>query len=192
MQQAYSLVSLSAASHHVPADFTKVPGWRAYATREGDVWEYAPKTGVWRRCPNSPKKHDGRRQVSMTSDDGTQRPSRIRSHVIYATFHGPVPAGIDVDHEDQDPTNDRASNLQLLPRLDHNAKTRAAHGKFVRQRVRAAHRDGRVLFFDSKGACERYLGAGKSKTMGVTEAIRRGTYASMSHSPFKDWIITLA
>lgn len=50
---------------------------------------------------------------------------RFQVHrLVAAAFIGPCPDGFDVNHKDGDPTNNKASNLEYLSRIDHDKHTR--------------------------------------------------------------------
>lgn len=189
MQQASSLASLSAALPHTFPEFTKVPGYRAWATRAGAVWEYNPKTTVWRLCPTSRAGLGNEYyQVSMTADDG-KRKQRLLHNVIYETFHTLLQVGDVVDHDNDNPSDNRCDNLVLSNNSDNTLKS-YRKGPRARHPVKATHRDGTALSFPSYRACDRHFGlTGNNQTRA---AVRRGDYAKRSHSPFKDWIVTYA
>ena len=44
------------------------------------------------------------------------------SRFLYAWFKGPIPAGYEVDHKDNDPFNNSLDNLQLLTPEENNRK----------------------------------------------------------------------
>lgn len=41
---------------------------------------------------------------------------------VWEAFYGPIPAGMEVDHIDHDPTNNRLANLQLLTPRENKLK----------------------------------------------------------------------
>jgi hypothetical protein len=55
-------------------------------------------------------RRDGRRKVQLHRDGaGT---TRLVAHLVLEAFTGPRPAGLEACHNDDDPANDRASNLR--------------------------------------------------------------------------------
>jgi hypothetical protein len=184
-----STPAMAAAAPHTFPNLTKVPGYRAWATRCGALWEYAPKTNIWRRCIESLANEDGRWQVSLTPDHGTRRVQRRRTHVVFITFYGAVPVGLRVDHKDNNPSNDHADNLQLLTDSENTIKGHRETGGYAGQKcaVRAVNRAGEFLTFESRKACGRHFGVSDKA---VLFASLRGTFARRNHSPFKDWIVT--
>lgn len=42
--------------------------------------------------------------------------------LVWEAFNGPIPAGYEVDHKDNDPENNRLDNLQLLTHSENNKK----------------------------------------------------------------------
>jgi hypothetical protein len=47
------------------------------------------------------------------------RLGQLLHRAIYAEAHGPIPDGIDIHHEDEDPTNNEISNLEAVTKREH-------------------------------------------------------------------------
>lgn len=63
----------------------------------------------------------GRRYVNIRRDDGSKT-SMLYSRYIYEATYGSIPEGMQVDHIDEDKTNDAIENLQLLTSSDNLRK----------------------------------------------------------------------
>lgn len=105
----------------VAAELRDIPGFEGlYAiTRDGQIWSY-PKGrknhGHW--MSPSPRKDDYL-MVCLRKDGKAYTPT---VHLlVYRTWIGEIPAGMEVDHKDDDQLNNRDTNFQLLTRSE-NAK----------------------------------------------------------------------
>ena len=55
-------------------------------------------------------------------DDKHHAKTYIVSRLVWEAFNGPIPAGYEVDHKDNNPENNRLDNLQLLTHKENNIK----------------------------------------------------------------------
>ena len=69
---------------------------------------------------------DGRKHVILRYADGTRRTQSYPRFVLESELGISLPDDLDVDHVDNDKTNDRPSNWQLLSRSDNVKKQRNA------------------------------------------------------------------
>lgn len=61
----------------------------------------------------------GRMQIDHRVTDESSNGCEYQSRWMWEQTHGPIPDGYEVHHKNEDPTDDRLSNLELLPQLEH-------------------------------------------------------------------------
>lgn len=96
-----------------------------------EVWRHDAPTGKWK--PSGSKVEDGRTQIKFrTNTDPVLDVAVYRSRLVYWWFRGDIPTGMEVDHIDENASNDALLNLRLLSRTDNqkraNANRLARHG----------------------------------------------------------------
>lgn len=69
---------------------------------------------------------DKRKRVILIGNDGS-RLGMTLARYIWETHNGKVPYGLEVDHINNDKTDDRIENLQLLTQIDNIRKEAALH-----------------------------------------------------------------
>lgn len=96
-------------------DFTK---YEVYS--DGRIWSYSHKKFL---KPQLDK--DGYQQVALTDNEGKQK-SYLVHRVVYESVTGkPIPKGMQINHIDEDKTNNQKSNLDLVsPKENSNWGTR--------------------------------------------------------------------
>lgn len=113
---------------------------------EGKVWSYKRNRFVGTQHPN------GYWYVSLMSDDG--KPHIFLLHrVIWMSANGEIPEGLEVNHLDEDKSNNSISNLNLLTRKENNN-----YGTRTQRTSRqvAAYKNGvLVMVFPSTAEAER-------------------------------------
>jgi hypothetical protein len=89
----------------------RATGWQSFdigATTRGKPSRRRQASGTERIVK------DGRVQVKC--DDGKWR---YRSRIVWAAANGPIPAGILIHHDNEDPMDDRLENLMPVTRAEH-------------------------------------------------------------------------
>lgn len=69
---------------------------------------------------------DKRKRVILVKDDGS-RIGMTLARYLWEDKYGKVPAGYEIDHINNDKTDDRVENLQLLTRTENLRKERSRH-----------------------------------------------------------------
>lgn len=69
-------------------------------------------------CPNG---WAGYRQVKIVFDDGTTKCMTVHK-IVWTTFMGDVPAGLEISHKDDDKTNNALDNLEVVTHAYNVAK----------------------------------------------------------------------
>ena len=154
---------------------------RYEVSSEGKVWSLITKR-VLQAAPTS------RGYLSVLLYDGSS-PKRPRSHCVHdlvaAAFHGPKPAGMNVDHVDGHKQNNRASNLEYVTRSENlrrahrlglavNAKGAKAHNsKLTTEQVAEIRRRGET---ETRASLAREFGVDPITILNV---IRKRTYAEI-------------
>lgn len=140
---------------------TRVPDRIIYYTisTTGTLWRWCRKKGKWRKLHGSRCK-SGHLMVRM---GGVSYPWRYIHHLVLESFVGPCPEGMECCHEDNNPANNRLSNLRWGTRHSnvadrikagkHNRGSRNGQSKLDEDKVRYIRR--RV----SEGASRRSLAA---------------------------------
>ena len=76
-----------------------------------------------------------RKNISLTSIDG-QKKQMLIHRAIYEAFKGVIPAGLEIDHIDDDFTNNRIENLQAISMQENRKKAQKNNQAF---RLKACH-----------------------------------------------------
>lgn len=101
---------------------------------DGSVWSrrkkgrYGGLTDEWRKLVPRPNKF-GRLRVHICPDGGENEEWQIHCLILTA-FVGPCPEGMEVCHDDDDPSNNRLSNLRWGTRKS-NINDRRKNGRHV-------------------------------------------------------------
>lgn len=90
--------------------------WSNYKQGKGKFRDPVDHT-AWHRCEND--NGYGRKRLTVRGRKKTVMVSRF----VYWWFNGDIPDGYDVDHKDDDKSNDHPDNLQLLTPEDNWEKT---------------------------------------------------------------------
>ena len=100
----------------------------------------------------------GYQQVTLVDDEGNKKTYRL-NRLIYETFSGsPIPEGMQVNHIDEDKTNDCFSNLNLMtPKENTNwgSGIERCH-KAISKQVGAFKNDELVMVFQSTREAGRF------------------------------------
>lgn len=118
----------------IAEEFLPIPGWPSYVvSRDGRVKRIRTQSGkprdrLLRQCCNSGRAAD-RHWYVRPCQNGRSRKQHVHT-LVAITFIGPRPAGMEVDHKDDNTDNNHADNLQyVFPttnkwRYRHSAKRR--------------------------------------------------------------------
>ena len=101
----------------------KIEGYEKYSiTEEGDVYslKWDKKRKLKPQRASQSKK--GYYQVRLYDDSGKLGKLQYIHRLVWETFKGEIPKGLEIDHIDSNPCNNSLSNLQLLSRRDNNDK----------------------------------------------------------------------
>ena len=102
-------------------------GWYFADDERGEIW--SEKTQKWLRAE---KTKNGYLQVFIQCEEGP-RPFRVH-RLIYETFNGPIPQGLEVNHISEDKEENRLANLNLMtPKDNRNHGTRNARSAAARR-----------------------------------------------------------
>lgn len=124
---------------------------------DGRIWSYSRKKFL---KPITEK--DGYKIVCLTDNEGNKKTYRLH-RVVYESVSGePIPSNMDVNHINEDKTDSRFSNLNLMSRkenirwgtgIERSAKSRT-NGK--RSKAVGAFKNGELVFtFPSTKECGR-------------------------------------
>lgn len=124
---------------------------------EGKVWSYKRNRFVGAQHPN------GYWYVTLTDDDGKQKTSLLHK-VIWTSVNGQIPEGLDVNHIDEDKSNNSISNLNLMTRKDNINWGSGIERRAEKQSKQVgAHQNGvLIMTFQSVSEAARYVGGGTS------------------------------
>lgn len=92
---------------------------------------------------------DGRKRVALIGENGKSRWVTNARYVWEKTF-GKVPDGLEVDHIDDDKTNDTLENLQLLSRTDNIKKESYRKSKLKSLVERKCPICGKIFTFEGR------------------------------------------
>ena len=102
-------------------DIEPIAGWPFRASTDGLVERYDRRDGKWKPCPGTPDAA-GYPMVSWKPVGAPRRFLRLHQ-VVWETYSGPVPDGLEIDHIDGDKGHCAIQNLRLLT---HKENIRAA------------------------------------------------------------------
>ena len=97
--------------------------------------------GGWRPCVGVPDSY-GYPMVSWTQKDMPRRWKRLHC-VVWETYNGPVPKGLEIDHLNMDKGDSRLSNLQLVTHRQNLVNARNQLGNWSRKMAKLT--DGQLL-----------------------------------------------
>lgn len=100
-------------------EWAAVPGWDGYyeASLGGMVRNIMPRKGsIPGKVLKGRPTRDGYLKVVLQKKGATKQSTFVH-RLIYQVFKGPIPDGFEVDHLDSCKTNNRASNLEAVPKL---------------------------------------------------------------------------
>src|ERR1041385_5111562 len=113
-----------------------IPGQPGYfADEAGRIWSTKQSGSIWGMSPFV-RGRDGHLALNLTQD-GKYRMFAVHSLVALA-FHGPRPAGMVVMHLDDDPKNNRPSNLRYGTPAENSAQMKSRGRQARGERASAA------------------------------------------------------
>jgi len=127
--------------------------------KEGNVYSYAQTKKRKLKPQRASQSKKGYFQVRLHSKEvnvinskGNQYGKLQYLHrLVWETYNGEIPEGMEIDHIDADTTNNKLSNLQLLTRRENLSKyTKRSYGIHVRE-----HRDEIVEDYKKLGTYEK-------------------------------------
>ena len=95
----------------------------------GGVLRYDRRRGAWQPCGGT-MGSDGYPMTTWTPQGQQRRYLRLHA-VVWRTWHGPVPDGMEIDHIDGDKGHCVVDNLQLLTHRENITKARAMQGNWT-------------------------------------------------------------
>lgn len=119
---------------------------------------------------------NGYKSVHLELKNGdTSRQFRL-NRLVWMTFYGPIPEGLHVDHIDNDQTNNKLENLQLLTSTENNRKrwkdnpNMKSHGGVARRKVRCLETN---VVYESLSAAARAVGDSRGNIFHVVRNPKR-------------------
>ena len=101
-------------------ELRSIPGFDGYlADSDGHIW--STRRGRWGTGPKMLQLAEsfcknGYSRVNV--NNGKKKCSQLTGKLVALAFHGPCPEGLEVSHQDNDPSNNRPSNLLYETHLD--------------------------------------------------------------------------
>ena len=116
----------------------KIEGYEKYTINQsGDVYslKWAKKKKLKPQRASQSKK--GYYQVRLYDGSGKLGKLKYVHRLVWETFVGEIPQGLDIDHKDSNPSNNNLSNLQLMtPRENNDKYNRIKQGGSILRDVR--------------------------------------------------------
>lgn len=106
--------------------FKRIPGFSQYFISPSGLIYNAERFKFLHRTYN----HNNYIVATLTDDTGYRAPRKVH-RLVYITYKGPIPDGIQVDHIDRVRWNNHISNLQLLNYKDNLIKSHSDNSLFI-------------------------------------------------------------
>lgn len=118
----------------------KIPNYSNYEIypQEGKVWSYKSNKFI-----GSKRKKDGYWKCHLYGDDGTIWETNLH-RVIWTAVNGEIPQGMQVNHIDENPSNNCISNLNLMT---------------CKENINWGTRNERAREANTNGKCSKQVGA---------------------------------
>jgi len=111
-------------------------------------------------------------QIRLYDGSGKLGKLKYLHRLVWETFRGEIPKGLEIDHMDGDTTNNSVENLQLLTRKQNNHKySREAKGVLLRE-----HRDELIKDYETLGTYKKVADKWNSSYPAVWRVIRNRTH----------------
>lgn len=99
---------------------------------DGELWQFK-KTGMrWCKCIGT--KDNIGYMVASWGSKPNRRFMKVHS-IVWRCAHGPVPAGLEIDHIDMDKANNRLDNLRLVTHAENLAYARSIKGNWAKSKL---------------------------------------------------------
>ena len=101
----------------------KIEGYEKYSITQ-DGYVYSTKWDKKRKLKpqRASQSKKGYYQVRLYDNSGKLGKLKYIHRLVWETFVGNIPEGLDIDHKDSNPSNNNLSNLQLLTPRENNDK----------------------------------------------------------------------
>ena len=106
--------------------------WPFRQTQAGTVEQFHQSRKKWFGCDGT-KDNIGYQLASWTLPNGKRRFLRVHN-IVWQTFNGPVPDGLEIDHIDGNKENNVISNLRLVTHRENLMHARARLGNWNKNR----------------------------------------------------------
>lgn len=115
-------------------EWRPIPGYSAYeASSSGRIRRILPGKNTYPgRINKVHKNSSGYMQVWLARDDGAKRNFSVH-RLVAAAFFGPIPHKMEVDHIDDNRTNNAVDNLRIVTSSENTSKA-YARGRMVNNR----------------------------------------------------------
>lgn len=116
----------------------QIPSFPGYvACENGDVWSLNFKGHPGVRHKMQPSKNEKGYMCVTVHKDGKMYRKRVH-RLVWEAFNGPIPQGLEINHKDEDRTNNNLGNLELLSHRDNLAygHRKEKHANAIRGRKR--------------------------------------------------------
>ena len=114
----------------------EIEGYEAYTiTQEGDVYSTKWNTPRKLKPQRATQSKKGYYQIRLYDESGELGKLKYVHRVVWETFRGEIPDGLEIDHMDGDTSNNSLANLQVLTRKQNTNKyQRETLGILLRER----------------------------------------------------------
>jgi hypothetical protein len=114
-----------------------IEGYPKYSiTSEGDVFSHKGTKPRLLKPQAASQSKKGYVQVRLYDNSGKLGKLKYVHRLVYQTFKGEIPQGLEIDHIDSNPRNNNISNIQLLSRRDNTDKYNRKARKYLLRDVR--------------------------------------------------------
>jgi hypothetical protein len=129
-----------------------IEGYDKYEiTEEGEVFSHKYKKPKKLKPQPASQSKKGYLQVRLYDNSGKLGKLQYVHRLVYETFVGKIPEGLEIDHMDSNPRNNSLSNLQLLSRRGNTDKyNRKKHKILLRD-----HRDELIQDYETLGSFKK-------------------------------------
>ena len=115
----------------------KIEGYEKYSiTKEGDVYSLKWNKKRKLKPQKASQSKKGYVQVRLYDDSGELGKLQYIHRLVWQTFVGEIPEGLEIDHRDGNTHNNNLKNLQLLSRRDNTDKYNRKVRKYLLRDVR--------------------------------------------------------
>ena len=130
----------------------EIEGYTKYTiNKDGEV--YSTKWGKLRKLKPQPASQSKKKYLQVRLYDGSGKLGKLQyvHRLVWETFVGEIPEGMEIDHINADPSCNKLQNLQVVSRKGNMAKfARQYHGTSLRE-----NRDELIKDYEELGTFEK-------------------------------------